>query len=76
MAATEERKTRLQSIRVVVHAMTDDTVQFYSQLQDAAKSMMKAGVVKDIQLVEENIRVLIPWNKLRKELGMKDEQQR
>ena len=72
--AAEERKIRLQSIRVVVHAMTDDTVQFYQQLQDAAKSMMRAGVVKDIQLVEESIRVLIPWNKLRKELGIKDEQ--
>lgn len=74
--ATEERKVRLQSIRVVVHAMTDDTVAFYDQLNDAAKSMMKAGIVKDIQLVEESIRVLIPWNKLRKELGIKDEQQR
>lgn len=69
----KEKKPYPQSVRVVFHAMTDSAIQFYDALERAAREMVKTGVVKDVQLVDESIRVLLPWNKLRKELNLKEE---
>lgn len=68
-----EQKIYPTSVRIVVHAMVSDgdVIGFLEGLKGSLKEMLKADVIKDVQLVEENVKIILPWNALKKELGMK-----
>lgn len=70
MAEEKDRKEYPASLRVVVHAVTTDPIGFYTEIKAALKEIMKKDErLKDVRMVEENVRVLLNWGRLKKEIS-------
>lgn len=74
--SSQEPKRYTTSVRITVHAIVSpgQVIDFYNEMEGFAEMLVNTGLVKDLQLIEEQVRRLVSWGETQKRIKKKGAQ--